>query len=59
MNGAAHQVSIPRPPRMPHDWIALLTYQAPQSKLQARRCAENALLAAGVALDGATQADEL
>lgn len=50
---------LPAPPRLPSDWIALLTYQAPQNRVQARRVAESAARAAHVDLESATLAEQL
>lgn len=49
----------PLPPRLPSDWITLLTYQHPQNRTQARRVATSAARQAGVDLDAATMAEEL
>ncbi len=52
-------LSIPKAPKVPHDFAALLTYQHPQNRVQARRVAESAARHAGIDLDGSTQADDL
>lgn len=57
MNAAT--LSIPRAPRLPSDWIALLTYTPRATATQKRRQAESAMRAAGVSTNGATQADDL
>lgn len=49
----------PLPPRVPSDWLTLLTYQHPQNRVQARRVALSAATEQGVDLDGATLSDEL
>lgn len=52
-------LSIPKAPRVPHDFEALLSFQAPQRIRHIRRCAESAARAAQVDLEGCTEADQL
>lgn len=55
----AATLTIPRAPRIPSDYVTLLTYVAPSNRIQANRCAATAAREAGISLDGSTQAQEL
>ena len=57
MNAAT--LSFPKAPKLPHDWIALLTFESRQTAAQKSRV--NATLARrfNVDTDGLTNADEL
>ena len=57
MCNAASPRIAPPPPRVPHDWLELLSYEAPQRLRHVRRCAESAARAAGIELDGSTLVD--
>jgi hypothetical protein len=60
MNAASNLVSIiPPAPRVPSDYIFLLTFVSNQTEVQTRRVALSAALEEGVDLEGATCADEL
>jgi hypothetical protein len=52
-------VTIPKAPKVPHDFQALLCFQVPQTRVQIRRCAETAARLDAVDLEGTTQADQL
>lgn len=54
MNSAAHETMIPKAPRVPHDFVLMLTYCAGPERTRAEDLAEEM----GI-LDGSTQVDEL
>lgn len=52
-------LNIPKAPKMPHDWIALLTFESRQTSAQKARVNATTARRFNVDTDGATNADEL